>query len=750
VKAGISVFDAASSPVRMQILRLLSSKGPLTYTEVMSAIKLDPIRDAGKFVYHLKSLMEAGLIRLDKESKKYSITELGGLVVKFARDVEEYVAVKRGRLFVRTSRLTIEEFDRSKITNSLVGEAGVPRDLAEEIAAEAEERLIRLKTTYLTAPLIREFINAILIEKKLEDYRHKLTRVGMPIYDITQLFRSASESMLDVGAVKDSAGSSAIEEYVLLASLPREIADAHLAGQIHIDHLSDWVLRPAEVQHDLRYFFRHGLEPLGPPKNLEGALAVAARLWRLGRNEVSGEQGFDMFNVHMAPFARGLDIDRLEELAALFLAQLDGGSYSNSYMPGLSLSLELSPPKVLSEAPAVGPGGGANGRYGDYSEESMKLLYALIAGARRLSQRRPLFNPRIIVKVREENCNTKEGREQLAAVHGLAAEYYLPYFSYVKSNGEADYLASGSRFSTDWSQDYESDCVRTGCMDIVFVNLPRIAYDSRKKDDLFFANLEKRIGLAAQALKSKQKVIKERLQQRLLPLLCSGDDDRRYFYEKSSTYVISFVGLTESVTLHTGSSFTRGEESMKFALELVRYASNTIREMAEEHQIRLSFGQVGGDAASQRLAQIDAERFGPGIGSMEGVKGHPFYTDVPLVPYSAKMALDDRISVESKFQSMLGGGHLAAINVSSATAEGLAKVSDRAFSRELRFFTYTTTFTYCTPCSRTVRGLFAKCPLCGSYSLIHYGRASSTYQPLATWPDAKRRALDRRISYSVA
>jgi NADH:ubiquinone oxidoreductase subunit 2 (subunit N) len=34
---------------------------------------------------------------------------------------------------------------------------------------EAEERLVGLKTSYLTAPLIREFVNAILVEKKLED-----------------------------------------------------------------------------------------------------------------------------------------------------------------------------------------------------------------------------------------------------------------------------------------------------------------------------------------------------------------------------------------------------------------------------------------------------------------------------------------------------------------------------------------------------------------------------------------------------
>ena len=155
-KIGANIFDAASAPVRIDILKLLVTKGALPYTEIMFSLKLDPIRDAGKFVYHLKNLMQAGLITPDKESKKYGITELGGMVVNFTRDIEEYTAVKRGKLFVRTSRLAIEEFARDKIAKSLTSEAGVPYELAQEIAAEAEDRLIRLRTTYLTAPLIRE------------------------------------------------------------------------------------------------------------------------------------------------------------------------------------------------------------------------------------------------------------------------------------------------------------------------------------------------------------------------------------------------------------------------------------------------------------------------------------------------------------------------------------------------------------------------------------------------------------------
>jgi len=37
----------------------------------MYEAKMDPVRDAGKFVYHLKTLRKAGLVAIEKGTKKY-------------------------------------------------------------------------------------------------------------------------------------------------------------------------------------------------------------------------------------------------------------------------------------------------------------------------------------------------------------------------------------------------------------------------------------------------------------------------------------------------------------------------------------------------------------------------------------------------------------------------------------------------------------------------------------------------------
>src|SRR5260370_25451483 len=108
-------------------------------------------------------LGKACLVSIEKGGKKYGVTELGKILVEFSRDLEEYIAVKRGRLFVRTSRMTIEEFDRTRIARSLVSEAKMPQTLADEVAAEAEERLLKFEIVYLSAPLIRELVNIIIL-----------------------------------------------------------------------------------------------------------------------------------------------------------------------------------------------------------------------------------------------------------------------------------------------------------------------------------------------------------------------------------------------------------------------------------------------------------------------------------------------------------------------------------------------------------------------------------------------------------
>ena len=138
------ILKAVSSATRLKILHLLFDEGPKSYTELMNRLKLSPSRDAGKFAYHLKSLISADLIEPDSKTKRYRLTDLGRVILDMTDEIAKY-AYKRRKMHVRTSRLSVEEFDRTKIVESLIREADVPTELAQRIARETEKRLQQFK-----------------------------------------------------------------------------------------------------------------------------------------------------------------------------------------------------------------------------------------------------------------------------------------------------------------------------------------------------------------------------------------------------------------------------------------------------------------------------------------------------------------------------------------------------------------------------------------------------------------------------
>ena len=750
-RVGAGIFDAASAPVRLQILRLLSTKGSLQYTEIMFQLKLDPVRDAGKFVYHLRSLTDTGLVALEKKSKRYEVTELGRMIVSFARDLDEYVNVKRGKLYVRSSRLAIEEFHRNKIAKSLVVEAGVPQEIADEIAAEAEDRLVRLKTTYLTAPLIREFVNAILIEKKFEEYRHKLTRLGMPVYDVAQLIKTAGDKQLSAGYVQRSSANSVLSEYVLLNCLPHKLADAHLSGEIHIANLENWILTPNEIMHDVRYFLRNSLPGTLPPDTFEAALALIHQVLEIGAGEVSGEQTVEFFNTFISPFVRGRTRADIANGLYYFLSSMRRDFPSSNPQAGISISVDLTVPELISQEDAIGPGGIFAGKYSDYAEETSLLAEATIEAFQKMSQSRPPILPHLVVRVTRKALNDERAKAILEKAHELAAQRSIPVFQLSGDEERSSYSATGLRLDDEWTHHWDADCVRTGSMDTIFLNLPRIAYEAKKNDEKFSSLLKETVSLTVEGFKAKRKFVNERLRQPLLPLLAGGSGTGPYFYEKSASYNLSFIGLSEAVEAHTGLKMERDRSAADFGLKTLQEASRLLKSASEESEMRISVSQRPGDEAAGRLAELDIEQYGRAAIVADGSRGLFYYTDLPTIPLTTKMTIDSRLDMESRFQSATPGGHLSLVCITAeSTAPALLKLTAKALDSGCKLLAYTSNYSACSVCNRTVPEIVPKCSNCGSDKVTHLGRSSYAMLPFSLWPEAKKRSVERRVSYTVA
>jgi ribonucleoside-triphosphate reductase len=729
---GVKVLKAVSSPLRLQILNLLFDKSALSYTELMNALKMNPSRDAGRFAYHLKFMLKADLVEADVEAKKYYLTDLGKMVLDVADRVEKK-AVKPGGMLVRTSHLTLEEFDANKIANSLIKEAKVPAELAQKAAKEAEKRLIKSKTKYLTAALIREVVNGILVEKGYEDYRHKLTRVGMPIHEVTASIE-AKDQAADSATVITKAGQTVLGEYTLLNIFPRDVADAHLSGAIHIDSLGTWIIKPNEVNHDLRFFFQNGLKldnplqtSMEPPSNFESALAIALNVLLHASKEVNRTQTYSYFNVFLAPYAKGVETPRLKENLRLFILSLNQHAEA-------TLALELSIPKSTAEKEAVGPQGKICGKYCDFAQESQRLASLVIEVFSEESCKKPLLNPKLIIKVNKDTFADESAKTLLLKAHQLAAEKGTPYFANAtrKENENAVFSSSGVKLASDLTGDWETDTLRTGCLGCVTINLPRIALESEKDKNKFFDLVRERFELAARALGIKRNALRQ-FGKNSLPFLLKNGVGDVYFRLENSSRTISLAGFREAMEAFTEKSIN-SEGGRSFSEETIQVIFAFRQKIGRKYGKRLYPVILGNPEAAERLAQLDIDKYGVAKIRFSGTREKPYYSTVRR--FQVKTAGEtlslpmEQLETAQKMKGLNAGGTLDVLELESADfrAEALMDLTRRIIeNKSLEFFTYNRITCFCDNCGKSWFGTLHKCPSCGSMSaLATFDRFAST------------------------
>jgi ribonucleoside-triphosphate reductase len=727
---GVKVLKAVSSPLRLNILNLLFDKGALSYTELMNALKMNPSRDAGRFAYHLKFLLKADLLEADAEAKKYYLTELGKMVIDVADRVEKKAHKPRGML-VRTSHSTLEEFDANKIANSLIKEAKMPAELAQKTAKEAEKLLLKSKTKYLTAPLVREVVNAILIEKGLEDYRHKLTRLGMPVHEVAALME-AKDTAEGSEAILAEAGKTVLREYTLLNVYPRDIADVHVSGAIHVNDLSTWLLKPNEVMHDLRFFFQNGIRtenPLQlsaePPQSFESALSTVFNVLLHTSEEVNATQTCDYFNVFLAPFIRGMDLAKVKENLRLFIMNV------NQHVDA-ALGVELSIPKFVADKAAVGPQGKTCGNYRDFAEESRLLASLIVEIFAEESSPKPLLNPKFILKINNEALQDENAKAVLLKAHSLATEKGTPYFANMLQEGKyAAFSASGCKFEADLSGDWETDTLRTGCLGYVTINLPRIVHESEKDKNKFFEILKERYELAARALVIKYRTLKQHGKSSLSFMMQSTNGDT-YFRLENCSSIINLAGFSECVESFCGKNLN-SEESVKFAEEIIQNLLMFKHKIGRKYGKRLFTAMLRSLEASERLAQLDVEKYGVAKVKFSGTREKPFYATTRRMQLQAGNFLyipSESLEIEQKLKGLNAGGSLSIIELEEkqyAPEELMGMTKQLVEKQNVEFFTYNRRITYCANCKKSWFGALHKCPSCGSMStLVKFDRFSST------------------------
>jgi len=343
------IFSVMASPNRIDILRILYSKGPLTYSELKSLAGFKSKKESGKFAYHLRKLLRQSLVSLNKAERRYTITNLGKLVLSLARQIEERSIIESGKLYVRTTKPSIEEFDSNKIIQSLVREANMPLELAHKITEEVENKIYKLQTSYLTSSLIREMTNSILVEHGYDDYRNKLARLGLPPSDMVSLIHETSTNNMEIPDLVVKTSQSIFTEYLLNSSLPKDIVDMHLTGEINIGKSGFWNIVPDTIFININSIIDNFKDIKGryltvsrvfPFKTMETQSSIVSIILSLLSREASREIVIEGFLDFMQK-TRETGTLLKNTLENIFFLSSTISSYG-SFSPRITLSINLS------------------------------------------------------------------------------------------------------------------------------------------------------------------------------------------------------------------------------------------------------------------------------------------------------------------------------------------------------------------------------------------------------------------------
>ncbi|MDR0912657.1 MAG: anaerobic ribonucleoside-triphosphate reductase [Methanobrevibacter sp.] len=723
------------------------------------------LRDSQKILNQVNSAVYDGI--KTKEIKK--------LVYELLEDLDEEIANKylaENALKVRTTRDKIEPFDLSKIANTLVEETGASQETAFKIASQVLKELKKLNVEYLTAPMIREIVNTKLIEYGLEDLRSKYTRLGIPVYNITSLIENGSRDNANMihnpETVHKYVADEALKQYALIHMLPGHLADAHMSGDIHIHDLEFFAGRPLNcMQHDIRTFIKYGLKVdgtgdhtsvAGPPNHIETLMNHTGEIMLAAQQNMSGGQGMSLWNVFIAPFARGLSYQQIKQAVQMLIYNLNMAyAARGSQVPFTSMSLEFGVPKFLENVTAYGPKGQVAGVYGDFEEESRLIQRAftetLLEGD---SDGKPHLFPNTIYTLRKEYLKGNY-EEDLLRVHELSAKYGSSYFANLlpKYRGKmANYMGCRTCLQDNWTGDWDEDCLRTGNLAYITMNLPRIGYKSRDENDVF-EFLNSYIDMAVEALLIRREQGLNCLNNyNLLPFLNQEVEDDIYYRINNSTLSFGFVGINEMLLALFGAGID-DKDANKFGIKVIEHFNKRAEELKRETGYRWSVLQTPAESTAYRFATLDKEEF-KDKAILQGSDKANYYTNSSHIPVNSDISLIEKIKIEEQYHPITAGGHIfhAFMGESYSDPESLMSLTNKiAKKSDIGFWAYSSAFSFCIKCKTLMKGLSGKCPTCGESDDVEwYDRITGYVQQVGRaksssggWNAGKRQELmDRK------
>jgi len=511
------------------------------------------------------------------------------------------------------------------------------------------------------------------------------------------------------------------------------IREAHKNGDLHIHDLQ--LLAPYCAGWDLKDLLIQGFGGVvgkiesKPAKHFRTALGQIINFFYTLQGEVAGAEAFSNFDTYLAPFVRHDNLSYKEVKQALqeFLFNINVPTRVGFQTPFTNITMDLSPGKTVGEENVIIGGQAQKEKYKEFQQEMDMINMAFAELMMEGDAKGRVFT----FPIPTYNITRSFSWDSPVAekVFEMTAKYGIPYFSnFINSDMKPD--------------DARSMCCRlrldnrelkrrggglfaanplTGSVGVVTLNLARLGYLSKTKED-FFTNLVNLMQIAHESLEIKRKVLEDLTDGGLYPYArhyLSGIKKRFAGYWKNHFSTIGIIGMNEALLNFKPISDTvASKKGGEFAKEVMDFMREKIMDYQNETNHLYNLEATPAEGVTRRLAKIDKDKYKDIIVANEGTvragKAAPYYTNSSQLPVNYTDDLFEALDLQDEIQTKYTGGTVLHCFVGEAlpSVEAVKKLVKKiAENYHLPYFTITPTFSIC-PKHGYIVGEHFFCPKC--------------------------------------
>ena len=560
-----------------------------------------------------------------------------------------------------------------------------------------------------------------------------------------------------IGGLILSNSGAITANYWLSEVYDEEIANAHRNADIHLHDLS--MLSGYCAGWSLKQLITDGLGGVpgkitsAPAKHLSVLCNQMVNFLGIMQNEWAGAQAFSSFDTYLAPFVKedNLTYEEVKKCIESFVYGCNIPARWGTQAPFTNITLDWVVPEDLAEQNCIVGGKLMDYKYKDCKKEMDMVNKAFIetmiegdANGRGFQYPIPTYSI-----TRDFDWSETENNKLLFE---MTAKYGTPYFSnYVNSDMKpSDIRSMCCRLRLDLrelrkkSGGFFGSGESTGSVGVVTINLPRIAYLAKDRDD-FFARLDHMMDISARSLSIKRKVITALLEDGLYPYT------KHYLGTfKNHFSTIGLVGMNE---VGLNANWLRKDlthkETQDFAVEVLNHMRERLVKYQEQYGDLYNLEATPAESTSYRLAKHDKEKYPDIITASENGKT-PYYTNSSHLPVGYTDDIFSALDVQDRMQTLYTSGTVFHAFLGEkmpdwkAAANLVRKIAE---NYKLPYYTISPTYSVCKE-HGYIAGEHFVCPKCGQKAEV-YSRITGYYRPVQNWNDGKLEEYKERKTYNV-